>query len=181
MKKNNVRALTEGAIMAALAQVLGYLKFFSMPNGGSITLAMIPIIFYAVRWGLGKGLLVAFVFGLLQFVLDGAYAYTWQSIILDYLLAYTLMGVAGAFKKVRFGIFYGTIAASVLRFAALTLSGVYVWSEYMPEEFLGMPMASPWIYSPIYNSIYVGANMVIALVVFAALYKPMNKYIAAGN
>ena len=41
-----------------------------MPWGGSVVLAMVPIILYAVRWGLGKGLLAAFAFGVLQFAFD---------------------------------------------------------------------------------------------------------------
>ena len=31
-----LRALTEGAVFVALAQILGYLKLFELPNGGSI-------------------------------------------------------------------------------------------------------------------------------------------------
>ena len=36
-----LRALTEGAVFVALAQILGYLKLFELPNGGSICLAML--------------------------------------------------------------------------------------------------------------------------------------------
>ena len=54
--KLTLRALTEGAIMVAAAQVLSMIKLWEMPWGGSITLAMIPILLYAVRWGLGPGL-----------------------------------------------------------------------------------------------------------------------------
>ena len=51
MKKTKLtlRALTEGAILVAAAQVLCYLKLWRMPWGGSVTLAMIPILVYAVR------------------------------------------------------------------------------------------------------------------------------------
>ena len=44
-----LRALCEGAIMVALAQILGYLKLFELPQGGSITVAMVPIIYIAYR------------------------------------------------------------------------------------------------------------------------------------
>ena len=70
----SVRALCEGAIMVALAQILAYLKLYELPQGGSITLAMVPIFFFAVRWGWKKGLGCAFVFGLLQLLLDGGFA-----------------------------------------------------------------------------------------------------------
>ena len=70
MSHNRIRMLVEGAIMIAAAQVLSYLKLWRMPWGGSITLAMLPIVLYAVRWGFGPGLLAGFVLGILQFTLD---------------------------------------------------------------------------------------------------------------
>ena len=95
----HIRALCEGALMVALAQILSFIKLFpNLPNGGSITFAMFPICLYAVRWGLGKGLLAGFVFGLLQLIFDGAYAWGWQSMLLDYLVAYTALGVGGFFR-----------------------------------------------------------------------------------
>ncbi|HAJ65920.1 MAG TPA: proton-coupled thiamine transporter YuaJ, partial [Clostridiales bacterium] len=62
MKKSNLtlRALTEGAVMVALAQVLSYLKLFELPQGGSITVAMLPIFVYCARWGFGPGMLASF-------------------------------------------------------------------------------------------------------------------------
>ena len=93
--KNNLRRLCEGAIMVAIAQILSYIKLWEMPWGGSIVLAMVPIILFSVRWGLGSGLLAGFVFGVLQFMFDGGFAIGWQSIIGDYLLAFTVLGLAG--------------------------------------------------------------------------------------
>ena len=78
-----LRALTEGAVFVALAQILGYLKLFELPNGGSICLAMLPIFIYCARWGFGKGMLASFAFSVLQLLLDGAYAWGWQSMIGD--------------------------------------------------------------------------------------------------
>ena len=51
-----VRALCEGAVLVAVAQILSYLKLWEMPWGGSVVLSMIPLVLYAVRWGLGAGL-----------------------------------------------------------------------------------------------------------------------------
>ena len=84
-----VRMLCEGAMMVALAQVLSYIKLMELPNGGSLTPAMFPIILFAVRWGLTPGLMAGFTFGLLQLIFDGAYAWGWQSMLLDYLVAFT--------------------------------------------------------------------------------------------
>lgn len=50
-----VRALCEGAILLALAQILSYVKLYELPQGGSFTPAMFPILLFAVRWGLGQG------------------------------------------------------------------------------------------------------------------------------
>ena len=89
-----LRALCEGAVLVALAQVLGYIKLFSLPNGGSITLNMLPIFLYCARWGFGPGIMASFVLSLLQLLLDGAFAWGWQSIIGDYIIAYTVLGIA---------------------------------------------------------------------------------------
>ena len=81
-----IRMLCEGAMMVALAQVLSYIKLMELPNGGSLTPAMFPILLFAVRWGLAPGLMAGFTFGLLQLIFDGAYAWGWQSMLLDYLV-----------------------------------------------------------------------------------------------
>ena len=73
-----VRALTEGAILLALAVVLNYLSgiiFASLPQGGSVTLAMFPLLLYVPRWGAVKGLLVCFAHGTLDMLLGKGYAY----------------------------------------------------------------------------------------------------------
>lgn len=178
----NLRALCEGAIFVALAQILGYFKLWRMPWGGSVTLIMLPIFLYCIRWGFGRGMLASFALSCLQFLLDSdGFVIGWQSILGDYLLAYTALGVAGLFSNLRYGIFYGTVAGSFARFAVHYVTGATVWAEYMPETFLGMPMTSPWIYSALYNGIYVGLGMVACLVVCAAVYKPLGKYLRAED
>ena len=76
-------SLVEGAIMVALAQVLGYLKLWQMPNGGSVTFVMLPIFVYCVRWGFGRGILAAFALAVLQFLLDGGLALGWTEVAAD--------------------------------------------------------------------------------------------------
>ena len=178
MKKSNLtlRALTEGAIFVAAAQVLSMLKLWEMPWGGSVTLAMIPLFVYAVRWGLGPGLLAGFVFGVLQFTFDGGFAIGWQSILGDYLVAFTVLGLAGLCHGKKNGIFTGTIIGSLARFLVHYVVGATVWAEYMPEEFFGMTMHTPWFYSLLYNLAYMLPNIAICLLVFALLNKPLGKY-----
>ena len=173
----SVRALCEGAIMVALAQILAYLKLYELPQGGSITLAMVPIFFFAVRWGWKKGLGCAFVFGLLQLLLDGGFAIGWQSMLGDYLIAFGVLGLAGIFTGKPYSIFAGTVVGSVARFLVHWVVGATIWAEYMPDEFFGMTMTSPWIYSLLYNIAYMGPNIIITLVIFGLLYVPMKKYL----
>lgn len=179
MKKSKLtlHALTEGAVMVAVAQVLSMLKLWEMPWGGSVTLAMIPVLLYAVRWGLVSGLLSGFVFGVLQFAFDGGFAIGWQSIVGDYLLAFTVLGLAGLAHGKKGGIFTGTLIGGFARFLVHYVVGATVWAEYMPDSFFGMTMHSPWFYSCLYNLAYMLPNIAICLAVFGLLWKPMGKYL----
>ena len=176
-----VRALCEGAIMVAAAQLLSYVRLWRMPWGGSVVLAMVPIVLYAIRWGVARGLFVGFVFGVLQFALDGGFAIGWQSIIGDYLLAYTALGIAGFCRKKKGAAFSGTLLGGGMRLLVHIVVGATVWAEYMPEEFFGMTMVSPWIYSTLYNLAYMIPNIAVTLLVFAVLYRPMGKYLRAED
>lgn len=172
----SLRALCEGAIMVALAQILSSIKLYELPQGGSITLGMLPIFFFAVRWGLRDGLLSSFVFGILQLLLDGGYAIGWQSMLGDYILAFGVLGLAGLCVRKRGGIFVGTVIGSVARFLVHWVVGATIWADYMPDHFFGITMTSPWFYSALYNGSYVGIDMVLCLAAFAVLYMPMKKY-----
>ena len=178
MKKNfTLRALTEGAVLVAAAQVLSYLKLWRMPWGGSITLAMLPVLLYAVRWGLANGLLAAFVLGILQFMFDGGFSIGWQSIVGDYLLAYGALGLAGLAHGKKGGVFLGALIGGFARFLVHFVVGATLWGAYMPESFFGMTMKSPWFYSFLYNLAYMLPNILICVLVFALLYKPLGKYL----
>ena len=174
-----VRMLCEGAMMVALAQVLSYIKLMELPNGGSLTPAMFPIILFAVRWGLTPGLMAGFTFGLLQLIFDGAYAWGWQSMLLDYLVAFTPLGLAGLFK----GKFVpATVVACVARFLVHYVVGATIWAEYMPETFFNMTMTTPWIYSALYNAAYMLPDMLVILLVGVILMKtPAKKYVTGED
>jgi len=171
-----LRSLCEGALLVALAQVLGYLKLYELPNGGSITLGMFPIFFYCVRWGFGPGMLASFAYALLQLFLDGAYAWGWESMLGDYIFAFAVLGVAGLFYKKKYGFFLGATAGCAARFLVHYVVGATVWASYMPETFFGMTMTSPWFYSLLYNGSYMVIDWVLVLAVSAVLQKPMKKW-----
>ena len=173
-----LRALCEAAIFVAMAQILGYIKLFSLPTGGSITLGMLPIFLCCARWGFGIGGIAAFSFSLLQLLLDGAYAWGWQSIIGDYIVAYTVLGLAGLFKgKLIAGIAVGGIA----RYLVSWVVGATVWAEYMPDNFFGMTMTSPWIYSALYNASYIFPCLILCILVSLLLKKPLAGYISGKD
>lgn len=176
-----VRMLCEGGIMLALALVLNAFKLIQFPNGGSVDLAMIPIFFFAIRWGVGPGLLVGFVFGLLQMFIDGAIAWGWQSLLLDYLVAFTPLGFAGLFRFRKNGIFFGTVLGAFLRFIVHYVSGITIYAITVPTELFSVTYTSPWMYSLVYNGSYMLVDTVICLVIFGLLYQPLKKYFLAED
>ena len=151
-----VRMLCEGAIMVALAQILSYLKLMELPNGGSLTPAM---------------------FGPLPLVFDRAYAWRWQSMLLDYLVAFAPLALAGLFRGKKWGIFAGTIVGCAGRFLVHYISGVTIYKILVPTAFMQWTFTSPELYSIVYNGSYMLPNTIIALVIAAFLYQPMKKYI----
>ena len=173
-----VRMLCEGAMMVALAQVLSYIKLMELPNGGSLTPAMFPIILFAVRWGLTPGLMAGFTFGLLQLIFDGAYAWGPTSMLLDYVLAFGVLGVACLFRKQRGGVFVGTVVGCVCRFIVHFISGVTIYRIYEPTEVFNTTFTNPYLYSAVYNGSYVFIDMVLCLVITALLYRPLSRYFA---
>ena len=177
----NLRRLVEGAVMVAVAQALSLIILWRLPQGGSVSLDMLPIFLYAVRWGVGPGLMSGFVMGILQFLSNGGIALGWQSILGDYLVAFTALGLAGLFRGGRRGVFFGTLVGSAARFLVHYVVGATIWAEYMPERFFGMTMTSPWLYSLLYNGSYMLIDMVLCLVAFALLQKPMGKYLSGGD
>ena len=185
MKRNNhlhIRALCEGAIFVALAFVLSFVKLYELPNGGSLTPAMFPILLYALRFGLGRGLLAGFVFGLLQLLFDGAYAWGWQSMLLDYLLAFTPLGLAGLFRGKDWGIFPGTVVGCLGRFIVHHISGITIYKIIEPTEVPGLgTYDNPHLYSLVYNGSYMLPNLLLALLIAGLLFVPMKPYFAGND
>ena len=174
-KHLHLRALVEGAILIALAEILSFLPFYKLPWGDSIDLAMLPIIIACVRWGFGPGMLVSIAHAILQTLFEGGIAIGWQSIIGDFLLAYTVLGVAGLFR----GKFIpAAIVSCSLRFLVHYVVGATIWAEYMPETFFGMTMTTPWFYSALYNGAYMLPDLVLVLIAGILLMKtPAKKFL----
>ena len=174
------RALCEAAVMVALAIILGQLRLYRLPNGGSITIAILPLVFFAIRYGAGWGFLAGFVFGGLDYIVGQGISIDWTTIICDYFLAYGLLGLgAGICKGRKWSAYTGTLLGGALMFLSSYLVGVFVWGKWMPEEFLGMTMTTPWFYSFLYNIIWAGPDIVLTLIIFAVFYqlRPMRRFL----
>ena len=169
-KKSNMqlRTLSEGAISVALAVVLNFFKLDLGPEGGSVNLVLIPLVLYAMRRGTGAGLAAGLVFGTLKAMIGGGISYGWQSLVLDYSVAYALVGLAGLPKNRPIP---SVILGSAGCLASFVLSGVIVWGEYMPESFWNMPMANVWVYSLLYNGSFMLCNAIVCAAVLAVLKK----------
>ena len=173
-KTTSIRALTEGAIMIAVAEILSFLPLYKLPWGGSIDFAMLPIILFCCRWGFGPGMLVSCAHAVLQTLFEGGIAIGWQSIIGDFLLAYAVLGLAGLFKG-KFCL--GAVVACTARFLVHYVVGATIWAEYMPESFFGMTMTTPWFYSALYNAAYMLPDLLMILVAYLLLRKtPLAPY-----
>ena len=173
---SKTRILVEGAIMIALATVLSYIKFFDLPQGGSITFEMLPLVVMGLRHGPKWGALTGFVHGLIQMILGFSnvlYCNTLLSqagcILLDYLLAFSVLGLACVFKKMvknQFaGCLVGAFVVGLLRFVCSFLSGWLLWGSYAPEG------QSAYMYSLIYNGSYMIPNIIILVIIIAIIYK----------
>lgn len=165
--------LTESAIMIALATILSLLKLVELPYGGSITLAsMLPILLIAYRYGTAWGMLTGFVHGAIQLILDpsalsyisGALSIA-ATIILDYLLAFAVIGLGGLFRKwtqrQNAALLTGAVITGFLRYLCHVIVGCTVWAG------LSIPTAGALAYSFVYNATYmIPETLVVALAAY---------------
>ncbi len=170
----DVRALVVGAMCISLAFVLSYMKIFSMPLGGSLTLlSMLPVCLYAGWYGPRYGLLAAFAYGLLQMI-QGVWVVHPIQFILDYLLAFTVLGLSGFFKR---SLPLGVAVACFARLICSTVSGAVFFAEYAAEA--GFDNA--WVYSLLYNSAYIGVEGVLCVIVSALPFMSTIKKALPGK
>jgi len=176
-----VTALVEGAVMVALAAVLSYIRVFHLPWGGSVTLlSMLPIAMYSVKRGVVCGLGASFVFSLIQLgqgAIDGLFGWGLTPvmliacILLDYILPFTVLGLAGMFRKQgTAGWLTGTAVAIVLRFVMHFLSGVVIWHS-VGKLWEGFATENEVLYSLCYNGAYMLPELIFTMVGAFALFR----------
>lgn len=206
--KFKTQRLTTSAVMIALAAVLAIvcalIPFLNLPFGGGFTIAsMLPIVLISYMYGLKWGFFVSATYSVLQMLLDlalgtsasvimalfmptsdgymGAFAGI-AIILLDYLVAYTVLGFGGIFrnkiKNKTLALCLGSILALSLRYLAHILSGAIfygAWAEWffsqdgfykiggaILEHFSGFGLAL--IYSVFYNGLYMIPEIIITAV-----------------
>ena len=171
MRNKRLLCLTECAMMIALAFGLSFVKLWQMPLGGSVTLcSMLPILLIAVKYGLKVGIGTGFVYGLTQLaqgMMEGDLTLASMSagvfivaMIFDYVLPYTLLGIAGVFgKRSRWMPIAGMSIAVAARFLCHYITGITIWAQWCPEGW------SAWIYSAAYNGGYLLPDFAICIAV----------------
>ena len=193
------KRLTESAMLIALAVVLelvGRMVIPPMPFGGQLTLcAMLPIVLISYRHGVRWGLTAGFGYSLVQMALgadvvtaafqpgyfgDGTQIFRALTMcLMDYVLAYTLLGLGGCFRgKIRskgVSLMCGAVTAMAGRYLSHIFSGYILfsgWAEWFftQEGFPAWgtslveslsPAALGWIYSIVYNGMYMIPEMIL--------------------
>lgn len=171
-KMSDTRSIVYGAISIALSFALSYAKLFKLPQGGSVTFAsLLPLMIYCCMFGTRRGLIVCTIYGVLQALQDPFIIHPMQ-FLLDYPLAFGLIGVSGIFmekglfkdKKVV-AFLLGGVLAVVLRYACHVCSGVFAFADYADLDKYDTAIA----YSMAYNS-FAFVDMLIALVAGSTLF-----------
>ncbi len=202
------KKLITSAMLIALATVLSVLQPFQLPFGGGITIAsMMPIVIIAYVYGTKTGLFAGFVYSLLQMLLGAKTVAAfflpgdeqmvlWQAVsvcLLDYIVAYTVLGFGGVFKG-KFksdaaSVCIGSVFALLLRYITHIISGAIffgAWAEWfftqegfyaigetIMRTFSGTSLA--WIYSVFYNGLYMLPEIVITAIVTPAVYFALRR------
>ncbi len=179
------KKLTTSAILIALSVVLAWVsKIIPAPwlQGGSITFAsMVPIILVSLLFDVKWGLLASFAYSVIQYILGPmapptqTFGYYVLVILLDYVFAFGVLGLAGPFYKLfgrrTWAIPVSGAIVTTLRYVCHIASGVLIWGVYAQEG------QSVWAYSLIYNGTYMIPEIIITTVVLALLSGFLQKAI----
>ncbi len=195
MKKANlnVRTMCEIGIFAAIGYVLdelqGIISKGLFINGGSIGFAMVAVLFIAFRRGWLPAILTGLIIGGLD-VSTGAYILHPAQLLLDYILPYTLVGLAGFFKplfdnsqtkgKKMMWLAVGTFIGGVLKLGSHFAAGVIFWAD--PEYFAwGLNNMNVYLYCFLYNFAFIGPSIVLSGGLLIGLYVRAPKLLLDNN
>lgn len=174
-KMFDTKAIAYAGICLSICFALSYIRLFRMPNAGSITLASLTLLgIYAYMFGVGRGLIVALIYGVLQFI-QGPFVINIWSALLDYPLAFLGFGLVGAFRG-RFKNIYaelslGFLIAIVWRYAMHTISGAL----FIAGENIGV---DAWTYSLVYNlTVLIDGAIALGVALGACTSKQVRRLI----
>jgi thiamine transporter len=154
-KTFSTRALSEIVVVIALSTVLSYIKIYHLPQGGSITAgSMVPLLWLSLRRGAKIGIFASIVYGIVQLLIE-PFVYHPVQVLLDYPIAFGVLGLAGFFKSYPL---IGVVVGIFGRFVSHLLSGVIFFANYAPQ---GM---NPIVYSATYNGSYLIGELVVSAV-----------------
>ncbi len=179
-RSQQIRTLCECALMIALAVGLSYIVLIRMPFDGTVTaFSMLPICLISVRHGIKWGLGSAFCYSWFQILQGGVFGYGLTpgmliaSLFLDYILAFTVLGLAGLFRRKGIpGMVCGIVMVCVLRFLVHFVSGVVLWANY--EQFMAFGVEwinRPVLYSICYNGAYMLPETVLTVIGAVLLFQ----------
>ena len=159
-RKWNVRMLANASLCIALSFILSYIRLYKLPQGGSITLAsMLPLFLFSYAYGVAPGMLTGMAYGFLQFIQDAYFVHPVE-LLLDYPLAFALLGLCGLAPKLseQYGMIYGIVLGTFGRFLCAFISGIVFFGMYAPEGQHVM------VYSAVYNGLYLIPEAFICIV-----------------
>lgn len=176
MKNNRMRIFIEGAMMIAVAQILSLLPT-GIGSSFSVSIGSIPIILFALRHGLQKGLVVGLSYGLFKIAIGDVYWLHFAQGMIEYTIPYTCLGFAGLFSNplkqtlnltdnkhgIRL-IISASLLAITFRYFWHFLAGVLYWGEFAPEGW------SPVVFSAVFNGASGLATAVASVLLLALLY-----------
>lgn len=164
-----IRRITICALCIALATILSMIRLYRFPFGGSVTLlSMLVITLPAWIYGARTGTLSGLLYGMLQFIL-GPTVVSIPQLLLDYVLAFSVMGVAGVVNNRKNSLIKGYTLAVIARWIIATLAGL-AWVAAGSTAWEGW---SPLPYSMVYNAAYIFTEAAITLIIIAM--PPMRK------
>ena len=161
------KSMAYAALSIALAFVLSYIKVWRMPNSGSVTLAsMLPLMLFAASYGVGPGLLAGAAYGMLQYLQGGWFVHPIQ-FLLDYPLAFALIGLAGLYRFLpkawsQWSLYAAMVLGALGRCLSATLAGIFYWDT------------APWA-SLVYNGAYLVPDTLICIVLAVFVGKRIMK------
>lgn len=173
-KKIPTKQLVYCGVAMALAFIASYIKVFSLPFGGSVTLfSMLFICLIGYWYGVKAGLMTGLAYGILQF-LQEPYVLSIFQVCCDYILAFAALGLSGVFHKSKNGLVKGYILGILARGALNSLGGYLYWMSYMPDNF---PHSLSTLYPIIYNYSYILAEgaLTVIVIMLPPVYKALTQ------